>query len=333
MYYLLRNDKSPHLDVETSLSIACSVFNSPKLLCETNGLYSPNSSGYTPRDNCVLTFLNYRRNQTQAHLSDVYWGRSKVNNNTPRSMTNPPPWANLDPRVLSPIPDKKKRETHWDDSFFRGNCLQRNEIGTGSKANTTTLRKRPASAGVRRGKQEATSAKNAGHGDGNSSNRGGANKLRRGVKSRPSSANVRGRGEAYAGSGSSTTTRRDEAARFTAFAANGRRGSRAGGMLDYHACSSVGGGGGLLRRNTTDGGGSTNNVDNSGTNSGAYSVEEREILAGGYRLNSRQEATFREFVAMLVDFDTCSTVNILDDVFREAQLATGLQDFTGCGAD
>lgn len=260
-----------------------------------------------------------------------------MNNNTPRSMTNPPPWANLDPRVLSPIPDKKKREAHWDDNFFRGNCLQRSDIGTGSKTNVTAPRKRPASAGVRRGKQEATSAKNPGHGDGNSSiSRGGANKLRRGVKCRPSSANVRGRGEAYArGSGSSTTTtRRDETTHFTAFAANERLGSRAGDASDYHACSSVGGGGGFLRRNTTNGGGSTTtNKDNSGKNSGAYSVEEREILSGGYRLNSRQEATFREFVAMLVDFDTCSTVNILDDVFREAQLATGLQDFTGCGAD
>lgn len=266
--------------------------------------------------------------QTQAHLSDVYWGRSKVNNNTPRSMTNPPPWANLDPRVLSPIPDKKKREAHWDDKFFRGNCLQRNELG-GSSKTTATLRKRPASAGVRRGhQQEATNAKNAGHGDGSSS-RGGVNKLQRGVRSRPSSANVRGRGEAYAGGG-----RRDETNSFATLAANGRRGSGADAMSDYHACSSVdGSGGGLLRRKITNRGGSTSSNNNCGKNSDAFSVEEREILAGGYRLNSRQEATFREFVTMLVDFDTCSTVHILDDVFREAQLATGLQEFTGCGAD
>lgn len=251
-----------------------------------------------------------------------------MNNNTPRSMTNPPPWANLDPRVLSPIRDKKKREAHWDDKFFRGNCLKRNVVGGGPKT-ITTLRKRPASAGVRRGQQEGTGGRNAGHGDGSNS-RGGVNKLQRGVKSRPSSANVSGRGEAYPGGGSSTATaRRDETNRFTAFAANGRRGSGADDIPDYHhACNSVGGGG-LLRRKITNRVGSTNNNNDSA----ACSVEEREILAGGYRLNSRQEATFREFVAMLVDFDTCSTVHILDDAFREAQLATGLQDFTGCGAD
>lgn len=283
-------------------------------------------------DPSVHVSLKCHHNQTQAHLSDVYWGRSQVNNNTPRSMANPPPWANLDPRVLSPISDKKKREAHWDDKFFRGDCLRRNERGNVSKTTSTALRRRPASAGVRREQQEeATSANNAGHGNGNG--RRCVNKLKRRVNSRPSSANVRGRAEVYTGVGTSTTTRRDETNRLTTFAANWRGGSGVDGVSDFYTGSSVGVGD-LLRREATSRRGSTNiNNDNSGKNSGAFSVEEREILAGGYRLNSRQAATLRDFVAMLVDFDTCSTVHILDDVFREAQLATGLQDFTGCGAD
>ncbi len=125
---------------------------------------------------------------TQAHLSDVYWGKSKVNNNTPRSVTNPPPWANLDPRVLSPIPDKKKREARWDESFYRGNCLQRNEV----KA-ATTLRKRPASAGVRRGQQELA------HTHHGISSDDGLKKSQGRVRRRPSSANERGRHVAYGG--------------------------------------------------------------------------------------------------------------------------------------
>ena len=59
------------------------------------------------------------------------------------------------------------------------------------------------------------------------------------------------------------------------------------------------------------------------------SQEERNIAEGTYTLDETQKATFRTFVAMLVDFDTCIAAQILDDAFIEAQLASGLQDFTG----
>lgn len=231
----------------------------------------------------------------------MYWGKSKVNNETPRSVTNPPPWANLDPRVLSPIPDKKKREACWDDSFPLGHCLQPKEVRRRSKP--AAGRKRPASAGVRREHQEPPS--------GNSGS-GGTKSLQGRVRNRPSSADVRGRDAACdnVGNGYPKTQRVP--------GVDGTSGYNARG------CSSRSSG------NNTSGGdkGRSSNQRKAG---GVFSTEEREILAGGYRLNENQEGTFREFVAMLIDFDTCSMVRILDDVFRETQLATGLQDFTGCG--
>lgn len=250
---------------------------------------------------------------TQAHLSDVYWGKSKVNNETPRSVTNPPPWANLDPRVLSPIPDKKKREACWDDSFPLGNCLQPKEARRSSKP--AAVRKRPASAGVRRGHQESPSANNMVHG--NSSGSGDVKKLQGGVKGRPSSADVRRRDSAYDNIGNGYTTSRGDTITQRVPGVDGTSGYSAPGCSSRDSGSRTSGG--------------DKGRSNQGRGSGAFSTEEREILAGGYRLNASQESTFRDFVAMLVDFDTCSMVRILDDVFRETQLATGLQDFTGCG--
>ena len=58
-----------------------------------------------------------------------------------------------------------------------------------------------------------------------------------------------------------------------------------------------------------------------------------EILSGGYNLDDNQESVFREFVALLVDFDSSSAADILRDAFHEAQLASGLHNFTGCGPD
>lgn len=242
----------------------------------------------------------------------MYWGKSKVNNDTPRSVTNPPPWANLDPRVLSPIPDKKKREACWDDSFPHGNCLQLKEVRTTSKP--AAVRKRPASAGIRRRHHEPESANNMVRG---TSGGGGGRQLQGGVKSRPSSADVRLRDAAYGGVGNSEPTRRSDTST--------QRASGVDGTSGYHArgCS--------LRSSGCNVPGGEKGRSGKGKACGAFSTEEKEILAGGYRLNASQEATFREFVAMLVDFDTCSMVHILDDVFRETQLATGLQDFTGCG--
>lgn len=76
-------------------------------------------------------------------------------------------------------------------------------------------------------------------------------------------------------------------------------------------------GGGISRRNRNS----------------VYSAEDVEILSGGYSLDDNQESVFRKFVDLLVDFDSCRAADILRDAFREAQLASGLHDFTGCEAD
>ncbi|CAN0571813.1 unnamed protein product, partial [Ectocarpus sp. 12 AP-2014] len=158
-------------------------------------------------------------------------------------------------------------------------------------------------------------------------------------KRRPASARERDRGGACKsgrkrggiGDGDSeAATARNDQNRPRTFGAIGQRGP-AEDNASYSAGVSEGGGN-LKREKNKQVWGETGN-NNRGSSRSAYSVEEREILAGDYRLNDEQESTFREFVTMLVDFDTCSTVQILDDVFREAQLATGLQDFTGCGSD
>lgn len=245
-------------------------------------------------------------------MSDVYWGTSKVNNDTPRSVTNPPPWANLDPRVLSPIPDKKKREACWDDTFSRGNCLQPREVRRSSKLAAT--RKRPASAGVRRGHQEPPNANNMVHGN---SGRGGAAPFQGGAKNRPSSADVCGRGAAYGSVDNSDTITRSDT--------NAQRGSGVLGPSGYPSRGS------FSRESSGNISGEDDGRNYHRKSCCTFSTEEREILTGGYRLNDSQEATFREFVAMMVDFDTCTMVHILGDVFRETQLATGLQNFTGCG--
>ena len=268
---------------------------------------------------CVQHKVSHRQPTLplQAHLCDVYWGKSKVNNNTPRSVTNPPPWANLDPRVLSPIPDKKTREARWDESFSHGNYLQRTEV------KATSLRKRPASAGVRRRQQEQTITH---HGK---SSDDGVNNLQGGARRRPSSANERGRDVAYGGGGggSSGASRCGNPSGARDSEVEQRR------ARFNSACGGVVGFSDGLEEGQHTGQGRKTGENSCGKRSSVYSTEEKEILAGGYRLTDRQEATFREFVAMLVDFDTCSTVCILGDAFREAQLATGLHNFTGCGAD
>lgn len=234
----------------------------------------------------------------------MYGGRSKVNNCTPRSVSNPPPWANLDPRVLSPIPDKRKREARWDNHFSRENCLWKDNRSAercfGSGSRSTTARRRPASAGVRKG-AEATSALHANDG------------VR--LRGRPSSANVRGR-EVYNGKGDIIDDIRRNDARRLGVASRRRR------LNDDSR--SVGGGGNFPREDNAA------KTDCTIHDNGVYSLEERDIMNGAYKLDEKQESTFRDFVAMLVDFDTCRAVNIINDAFRQAQLATGLQDFTGC---
>lgn len=244
---------------------------------------------------------------SQAHLSDVYGGQSKVNNSTPRSVATPPPWANLDPRVLSPIPDKKKREARWDDKFFRGNPLQ---SGTRSSERTpvpgrsglTTSRRRPASAGVRKGDESSTAINNTGR-----------------LRGRPSSANVRGRethngGTRHSSGGEPNDLRYVDGATIRRPRPSGDEpGNTSGGMDSAR--------GGFARRGNGNGGSNT------------FSPDEIRIITGEYQLDQKQEATYRAFVSMLVDFDTCIAFRVIDDAFREAMVATGLQDFTGCGEE
>lgn len=249
----------------------------------------------------------------QAHLSDVYAGRSKVNNDTPRSVSNPPPWANLDPRVLSPIPDKKRREAHWDNKFSSGRCLQ-NEARPGGRYSHAVssdrpggTRPRPASAGVRRGNDHAGTAK---HREGNDK-RGG----------RPMSANVHGREPSDRDSDGFVGER--NAADLCAGAASGRRRRRPSDGPEF----SLGGGDNLPPERIAKRGGVTRRRNS------VYSAEDMKILSGEYKLDDNQESVYRKFVTMLVDFDSCSAADILRDAFREAQLANGLHSFTGCDAD
>lgn len=249
----------------------------------------------------------------QAHLSDVYAGRSKVNNDTPRSVSNPPPWANLDRRVLSPIPDKKRREDHWNNDFSSGRCLEDEPRSGGryphaiSSGRPGGTRPRPASAGVRRSNDHAGTANRR---EGNAKTGG-----------RPMSANVRGR-DASDGYSDGFVGERN-AADLCGGAASGRRRRRPSDRSEF--CP--GRGESLLRENVAKRGGVVHRRNS------IYSPEDREILDGGYKLDDNQESVFRKFVTMLVDFDSCIAADILRDAFREAQLANGLHNFTGCDAD
>lgn len=237
-------------------------------------------------------------------MSEVYGSRSKVNNATPRSMINPPPWANLDPRVLSPIPDKRQREARWNHKFFQGNCLHDQhrfaERSSVSGAGSKSTRRRPASAGVRR-EAEASATLNTR----NTSRRQG----------RPSSATVRGR-DFYTRNGNDIIREGNDTSCVV-----GAMNKRQHSSID---CNNLNGGVAFQRQSCGRQGGTL-------SCEGAYSQEEMEIIEGKYRLDGKQESIFREFVAMLVNFDTCAVVNIIDDAFREVQMVSGLENFTGCG--
>ena len=251
----------------------------------------------------------------------MYAGRSKVNNGTPRSVSNPPPWANLDPRVLSPIPNKKKREANWNNTFSSEKfCLQDGVRPTAGRYSHVVSsgrpksgsRPRPASAGVRRGNGN----------DGTTNRRDGNAKTARGA--RPMSANVRGR-EPSQGQSDGWGGERD-AADYTVGEASGRRRRHPSDGSEFYP---GGGGGNIPRENVENlrGGLTRRNRD------GVFSAEDMEILSGGYSLDDSQEAVFRKFVLLLVDFDSYSAADILRDAFCEAQLASGLHNFTGCLAD
>lgn len=228
-------------------------------------------------------------------MSEVYRGRSKVKNDTPRSVAKPPPWANLDPRVLSPIPNKKKREARWDKHFAFGSGLQREVTPSSVEApgtsrsrrlTTTAIRRRPASAGVRGGHNNSIHL----HGE--------AAPTCRSWGSRPVSATVRGR-ETPNWDGSDTA-------------------GSSTGRLNKAICPTA----------ASPGGGVTNRGS-----SRQLSMEERDVLDAEYVLDEEQKTVVGSFVDMLTSFDTCSMISIIEDTFREAQSATGLHDFTGCGDD
>lgn len=217
----------------------------------------------------------------------------------------PPPWANLDPRVLSPIPNTKKREAQWDDTFAYGPQLDFSATATGrdtsrsSQVAKTNARRRPASAGIRRGDA-----------DDEIRHRGSAASTRR-SGGRPSSATVFGRetrdleesGVVIGRAGRRSTTTYSDATEGQA---------NADGNF---ACDVEG----VVGDVYPDG------------DRGELSLEEKELVQGGYTLDEEQRKVVRSFIQILVGFDTCSMMSIIDDAFREAQSATGLQDFTGCG--
>lgn len=258
-------------------------------------------------------------------------------------MSKPPPWANVDPRVLSPIPNTKQREARWDDKFFKGNCLVRDEERFSQRCNNSASRstsssgnrRRPASAGVRRTGHEADSSTS--HHQTNT-----AINVRR-QQRRPSSANVRGReagnttaddvgssgGDGRGGCERKRDTRlcptddtvKGEMRRSSGYPSNNNVGGRGGG------------GSGIPRITTVTRHHGSSLVESSSNSNTGYLSEEQQIIDEAYTLNDKQETAFRTFVAMLADFDTSSAVKIVEDTFREAQVATGLQDFTGCGED
>lgn len=240
-------------------------------------------------------------------MREVYRGRSTLDNNTPISVKKPPPWANLDRRVLSPIPDKEHREALWDDNFIHPrshtNKAQVMRISFPDKAQvmsrSNTEKRRPASAGVQRSQGVGLP-----YGDA----------VRR--VNRPSSANICGRNinsDKRGGNVKDKLRRVYEGATLTRWGdsssqTRGRRGQGYGTREDIQARASH------IRSDIM-----------------LKLSRQRNIAEGTYMLDETQETTFRAFVAMLVNFDTCSAVRILDDAFLEAQLASGLQDFTGCG--
>lgn len=238
----------------------------------------------------------------QVHLREVYRGRSTLDNNTPISVKKPPPWANLDRRVLSPIPDKEHREALWDDNFIhassRMNKAQVMRTSFPDSRSNTTEKRRPASAGVQRSK-----GVDLPYGD----------EVRR--ANRPSSANICGRNiysDKRGGSVKDKLRRIYEGATKTRWGDSssqtcGRRWQGYGTREDIQARASH------VRSDVLK------------------LSRQRNIAEGTYMLDETQETTFRAFVAMLVDFDTFSAIRILDDAFLEAHLASGLQDFSGCG--
>jgi len=57
--------------------------------------------------------------------------------------------------------------------------------------------------------------------------------------------------------------------------------------------------------------------------------EEELILRGLYRLNKNEETVYNQFVEMLSNYDRYDMLNIINDVFRDAQNSTQLSKYGG----
>ncbi|CAM9299335.1 unnamed protein product, partial [Discosporangium mesarthrocarpum] len=234
--------------------------------------------------NAIESDLQYKYHVV--HLNEVIRGRSKLDNKLPRTVETPPPWATVDPSLLSPIPNAKEREARWNQKFF----LERSLDGQDTKKRLDCRprpRQRPASAGVRKLPDEAR------------------------FRERPSSATLRGTGALHR----QVVT------------------ERPGGHFGFQERK------GIYRKGNSDhleGARKNDRVADDGLewqgeqDLEGLSKEELDILKGTYTLNEEQDLTYRRFTRMLIDFDTCTMIRILEDAFQDAQDATMLADFTGC---
>lgn len=236
----------------------------------------------------------------QAHLSEVYRNRSGINNSVPRTVVEPPPWANLDLGLTSSAREKRLREAQWDDRFAHGQDAQEGAAASRSRSRPqTSARRRPASAGSARRQHERSSDARATHSSLTPVRMQSAANLRERSKQH------RGHNVAAEGHESLDVLRSSD--KTDKRKATGKHDQDQAGGLSYFPTGTVRGG------------------------DASPSAGEDNILDREYRLNAIQQATFRAFVEMLTTFDTYSMIHVVDDAFREAQRATGLQDFTGCG--
>jgi hypothetical protein len=61
----------------------------------------------------------------------------------------------------------------------------------------------------------------------------------------------------------------------------------------------------------------------------ALTLDEQERLNRGYDLSSEESSVYKQFVTFLSSKDPMLQIHILEDAFRDAQLASGLHDYTG----
>jgi hypothetical protein len=61
----------------------------------------------------------------------------------------------------------------------------------------------------------------------------------------------------------------------------------------------------------------------------ALTRDEQERLNRGYDLSSEESSIYKQFIAFLSSKDPMLQIHILEDAFRDAQIASGLHDYTG----